>query len=249
MSSRRFLGWVSMAVLCVGCAKGILDEDGGNSGNPDAPIGGNPDAPVGGNPDAPVGGNPDAMPMTRTLTQTSSDTMVSGNSVSCNQTDGLGVQTHDDNSYFRIFDLPGSGINSAFNVTQVTVGIETAVGGIGSQPATVRLYRLNGTPSLANLTQIASTNVTVPDQDLTLLNVNITGTAPAGSKLAVEFFTPAGHTDGNNIFIGSNTSGETAPVYLVAAACSITDLTAWSALGVSVLTMHAIIKVTGTYNP
>jgi hypothetical protein len=109
------------------------------------------------------------------------------------------------------------------------------------------LYTLSGAPSLATLSQLATTPVTVADQTATLLQVPIAATAPAGSKLVVEFATPDGAPGGNLLFIGSNTSGETVPSYIVAPAtgCDITDLTATNTLGA---TMHVVLKVTGTYN-
>jgi hypothetical protein len=191
-------------------------------------------------------GNPDAAPMMRTLTETTNDSIVAANSVSCNQDDGIN-QNHRNNRYFGVFDLPGLGINSAFAVSSVTFGIETATSLGGSQPGTVLLHRLTGGVSLANLTQIASVPITIPDQDAQLFTANITGTAPAGSQLVVELFTPDGVPAGNNLFIGSNTGGETAPGYIVAADCSILDMMTTAAIGFP--TMHIVMKVTGTYNP
>ncbi len=239
MASRTLVS-LAMAVLALGaCAKGNVGDDDGGTGGPDAPIGGPADAMV--------TITPDAAPMMRTLALTTNDTIVSANSVSCNLDDGLGTQNHRDNRYFRVFNLPSLGINSAFVVSSVTIGVETATSGTGTQPATVVLHRLNGAVALANLTQIASQPITISDQDLTLLNVNISGTAPAGSQLVVELFTPDGVTPGNNFFIGSNTAGETAPSYLVAADCSVPDMMTTAALGFP--SMHVVMKVTGTYNP
>jgi len=42
----------------------------------------------------------------------------------------------------------------------------------------------------------------VTSQTLTILDVPVTGTAPAGSKLVVDIFTPNGQTAGNSFFIG-----------------------------------------------
>jgi hypothetical protein len=242
MASRTQV-WLATAVLALGaCAKGNVgdddDDDGGTGG---------PDAPIGGPADAMVTTTPDAAPMMRTLALTTNDTIVSANSVSCNLDDGLGTQNHRDNRYFRVFNLPTLGINSAFAVSSVTIGVETAISGTGTQPATVVLHRLNGAVALANLTQIASQPVTIPDQDLQLFTANISGTAPAGSQLVVELFTPDGVTPGNNFFIGSNAAGETAPSYLVAPDCSVPDMMTTAALGFP--SMHVVMKVTGTYNP
>ncbi len=229
--------------LWTACAKGDVSIDGG-PGGPDAPIGGNPDAPVGGNPDAPVSGGADAAPMTRTLAHNTSDAITAGNSAACNNGTG-----HEDNRYFRVFDLPTLGINSAFQVTGVTFGVEEAIGAVGSQSVTLRLHTLNGAPLLANLSQIATTTTSVPDQTATLVNASISATAPAGSKLVFEVFTPGPATSGNLMFIGSNAGGQSAPGYIYAPAtgCDITEMTDLAVI--SFPSMHMVMKVTGTYNP
>ena len=44
-------------------------------------------------------------------------------------------------------------------------------------------------------------------------------------------FTPEGQTAGNSFFIGSNAAGQTAPSYLAAAACGVTEPTDTAAIG------------------
>src|SRR5205085_2443449 len=86
-------------------------------------------------------------------------------------------------------------------------------------------------------------NVTVADQSGTILNVPITGTAPAGSQLVVEVFTPDGTATGNLIFIGSNSAAETGPSYLSAADCGINTPTTTTAIGFP--DMHIVMNVNG----
>jgi hypothetical protein len=177
-------------------------------------------------------------PNATTITHSLSQTIIQFNSVSCNA-GGL----HTDNSYLRVFDLPTFGINSAFNVTNVEIGIETAAGATGSQPATVNLYTLDGALSWANLTLIGTADIVVADQDLTILNMPVEGTAPAGSVLVVEFFTPNGQADGNSLFVGSNNLGQTDPTYLAAADCGVSEPTDTGSLGFP--DMHLVMNVTG----
>lgn len=233
----------ALVALLAACAQGEANQQG-----PDARVVDFPDADPAA-PDASPPGTPDAgpgTPMMRTLSQTTADTIVAGNSVSCN---GGDPPTHSDNRYFRVFDLPAAGINSAFQVSQVTVGIESASSGTGTQQANVILHTLTGTPALANLTQLSSSPVTVADQGAGLRDFAVSATAPAGSKLVLEFATPDGTLAGNLLFIGSNAAGENAPSYIVApsAGCDITDLTTTGAIGFA--TMHVVMKVTGTYTP
>lgn len=153
------------------------------------------------------------------LTHSTSQTIMSGTSVACSAS-GL----HTDNSYFRTFDLVSDfGINNSIEVTSVDFGIELASGATGSQPATVNIYTLSGALSWANLTLISSESISIADQSLTVLNVPISGIIPSGSVLVVEVFTPNGQVDGNSFFLGSNNLGQTAPSYLAAGDCGITE--------------------------
>ena len=175
-----------------------------------------------------------------TITHSVSDTIIAG-SVACN---AGGI--HTDNSYYRAFTLADFGITQDFNVTMVEIGIEQANGGGGTQPITVNLWTSsqpfpNGFPG--SLTQIGTANINVPDQALTLFQIPVTGTAPAGSELVVEIFTPDGTAGGNSFFIGSNSLGQTGPSYILAAACGITVPTDLAAIGFP--NMHIVMSVTG----
>ncbi|MBT8379877.1 MAG: T9SS type A sorting domain-containing protein [Ignavibacteria bacterium] len=185
----------------------------------------------------PLNNNTDAITITHSATQT----ITSGNSVSCNA-GGL----HTDNSYFRAFDLNSFGITNDFNITEVSIGIETCTGAGGTQPITVNLWTSSqpfptGFPG--SVTQIGTATLNVSDQTLTVFPIAVTGTAPAGSELVVEIFTPDGQTAGNSFFIGSNADGETGPSYLLAADCGITTPTTTGTIGFP--NMHIVMNVTG----
>jgi subtilisin-like proprotein convertase family protein len=202
-----------------------------------------------------------------TITHSSSQAITPLNSVSCN--DGVG---HTDNSYWRAFSLTAFGITGAFDVQSVDIGIEqaTAGGAAGApnkksiskskkgggkivtspngqgQPLTVNIYTSSqpfptGFPG--SLTLIGTASTTVADQSGTILNVPITGTAPAGSELVVEIFTPDGTATGNLFFIGSNSAAETGPSYLSAADCGVTTPTTTAGLGFP--DMHTVLNVNG----
>ncbi len=161
---------------------------------------------------------------TITLTQSTSQSIVAANSVSCNA-GGL----HTDNSYYRSFPLTAD-----INVCEVQFGIETAAGAGGTQPVTVNLYSGAGAfPATfpAGYTQIGTASLNVADQAATVFPASVAGLALAGTNLVVEVFTPDGQTAGNSFFIGSNSSGESAPSYLAAAGCGVSTPTATSAIG------------------
>ncbi len=182
-----------------------------------------------------------------TVTESSAFTVTAGNSTSCNQ-GGF----HDDNSYWRAFNLsPDFGITTEFHVCQVTIGVEAASTVGGSQPITVNLYTSDqafptGFPG--SLTLIGSTDTTVADQSLSLLTIPVSGTAPTGSQLVVEVFTPSGIADLNSFYVGSNANAETAPSYLSAPACGVTTPTATADLlpPPGFPNMHIVMIVDGT---
>jgi len=257
----RLLAVLATAALlgASACATGTTDVDSGVIDIPDAPVG-QPDAPVG-QPDAPVG-QPDAyVPPTPdayvppapdasgsgtpiTITQSTSQSIASLNSVSCNNE----IDGHAENSYYRVFTLSTHGITSQFDITSVEVGIEDAISGTGGQqPATVYLHTLSGAVATANLTQIGTAAVSVSDQALSTIDVNVTGTAPAGSTLVVEFLIPDGQTDGHFLFVGSNTATEDGPTYIRAPDCSVADMSTTASIGEP--DMHWVLNVTGNHYP
>jgi hypothetical protein len=184
---------------------------------------------------------PKAPKGSQTITESTTQNIVAGNSVACNN----GV-SHTDNSYLRAFDLASFGITTDFDITDVSIGIEQSTSGSGTQPATMNLYTWNPADpfTFANFTLIGTADTTVSDQNLTIIDVPVTGTAPAGSTLVVEFFTPDGSAGGNLLFVGSNADGQTAPTYLAAAPCGVPDPTDVAALGFP--GMMLVMNVTGT---
>ncbi len=177
---------------------------------------------------------PDAV----SITHSASQTIIAGNSVSCNA-GGL----HSDNSYLRVFTLADFGITGPFDITSVDIGIETAAGAGGTQPVDVNLYTLSGSLIWANMTLIGTTSTTVSDQSLSIVTIPVEGTAPAGSTLVVEFFTPDGQAAGHSLFVGSNNLGQTAPSYLAAADCGITE--PGDTAGIGFPEMQIVMNVTG----
>ncbi len=174
---------------------------------------------------APAGGS-------TVLTQsTDPNTIIAGNSVSCNAA-GL----HADNNYMRRFDLDGEfGITGLLTVDSVDIGIETATGAGGSQPISIILHSIaNADPLLfANLTEVGRLDTTIADASAVIQNFVVTSSAidPATDDLVLDVFTPDGQAAGHSFFIGSNNLGESAPSFLAAAACGINEPTATGAIG------------------
>ena len=157
-----------------------------------------------------------------TITESSSQALIAGNSVACNDnTTGFTVENH----YWRAFNMSTFTGGQAYNITSVSFGIEQATSGSGTgQPVTVNLYTNSGAPFPGGTRTLLATSgsINIPDQSLTIFNQPITATVPAGTlELVMEVTNPDGVAAMNMFFIGSNTSPETGPSYLSAADCGV----------------------------
>lgn len=180
-----------------------------------------------------------------TITESTSQTIVTGNSVACNN--GFGTT---ENHYWRAFDMNTFTGGQEYDVTSVSFGIESATSGTGTgQPLTVNLYANNGAPFPGGDWQsnlIGTTGeINIPDQANSIFTAPLTATVPAGTlELVMEVMTPDGTVVGNLFFIGSNTDPETGPSYLSAADCGVTDPTPTGDLGFP--DMHIVMNVNGS---
>ena len=141
----------------------------------------------------------------------------------------------------------GIGPADTYNVTSVDIGIENANDGAGAgQPVTIRLYQqTSGTFPGGTRVQIGTTTATVQDQTLTVLNIPITASVPAGtSQMVMEVFTPDGQVAMDHFIIGSNSLGQSDPGYISAAACGFPDPTDLTTLGFP--NMHMVMNVNGS---
>ncbi|MEO8197669.1 MAG: proprotein convertase P-domain-containing protein [Thermoanaerobaculia bacterium] len=173
----------------------------------------------------PRGSSPRGTCGTNSLTQSTTQTITAGNSVSCNA-GGL----HTDNSYWRAFSI--AAFPGGFNACEVEFGIEQATGATGSQPVTVNVYSSTGAAFPGGTLVLQGTaTVNVADQAATVLSVPLAATIPAGAQMVAEIFTPNGQAAGNSFFIGSNADGESAPSYLSAADCGIATPTTTGTIG------------------
>jgi hypothetical protein len=174
-----------------------------------------------------------------TITHSQSQDIVALNSVGCSPDAGVSTT---ENGYLRHFVLDDFGITSDFDVTSVSFGIENLS---IEQAATVNLFRMvdpAGPFVYANFESIGTTDVTLPAQQMTIADVPVTGTAPAGSTLVVEVDVPDMSGVGA-FFIGSNPNGQTAPSFLRSASCGLVEPTDLAALGIP--DMHIVMSVTG----
>ncbi|TVQ30192.1 MAG: hypothetical protein EA370_13915, partial [Wenzhouxiangella sp.] len=170
------------------------------------------------------------------LTHSASFDIMTGNTSVCS-TDG-GTTTRS-NAYLRVFDLADFGILDAFEVEEVTFGIENSNVEIDVD---VNVYTLDGDFLYENLELIGSTTTTLAPSSLTLVNVPVSAFAEIGSTLVVEVQAP--NLTGIGAFRpGSNQAGETAPSYIVSPACNVPEPTSFADLGLN--DVNLVMSVTG----
>jgi subtilisin family serine protease len=161
-----------------------------------------------------------------TLTHSSSQDVTTGNSVAC-----LAGET----KWLRTFTLEDFDIDGELAVTNVSFGVEVV---FVAADVTVNLYELDGEFVYSNMTLLGSSDVTLEHQERTMVEVPVTGTAPAGSTLVVEVV----GTD-SEVIIGSNAEPETAPSYIAAEECGNAEPATLEDVGFP--DMHTVLNVTG----
>jgi hypothetical protein len=174
-----------------------------------------------------------------TVTHSESPTIVAGSSMACAKSRGVATTAA---GYLRHFTLGDFGIVGDLDVTSVGFGIEALSG--AAQDVTVNLYTMaesDGRFEYGNFQPIGSAAANLGKQAMTMVEVPVTGTVPAGSTLVVEVAVPELARAG--FFIGANPSGETAPSYLRAAACGLPEPAPTAALGLP--GMQILMTVTG----
>lgn len=126
-----------------------------------------------------------------------------------------------DNSYFRVFRLADFDIEGDFQVADVQIGVESAEGSDGTQPAQVFLYTLPEDRALQrpDLELVVMQSYQIPDQQISIHTMPISAVIPAGATLVVEFFVPDGSQRGDRFSVGCNNDGQRDPSYIEAPSC------------------------------
>ena len=172
-----------------------------------------------------------------TISHSNSMSVTAGNTVACSPDGGVSTSI---NSFWRVFSLNDFGIATDFDVEEVSFGIENLS---VSADIDVTLYTLDGAFVMANLTQIGSATASLGPQSLTVVNVPVSGSVPAGGTLAVEISGPD-LTGVGAFFAGSNAAGETAPSYIQSSACGLAEPTTFAGIGFA--NVHLVMEVTGS---
>jgi hypothetical protein len=235
--------WRSSLICCALLVAACSAQAGNPAGSEAAP------APVdGGSLFADGGGSADAAPVAVTLTQSTSQDITPQNSVACIEQDADGNPIeHRENSFYRVFNLEEMGVAGRLETSSVGVAIQSADSPNADQPMSVLLHTLSGNVlEVDRLTALGRADIRVANQGAGIIDVPLTATAEAGSRLVVELYLPDAAGGGNLIFPGSNAGGQSGPTYLRAATagCDLPEPTDLAAVGFP--DMHLVVSVSGT---
>ena len=208
-------------------AQSLTTADGSTSGGP-----------YNENP-GPISFNPDA------LTQSVSDVPEDGNTVACGSAAGT-----TENHWLRLFDT--TDLPLGFVVKSVDMAIQQADDPVtNSQDLVVDIYSLDPLDAFtfANMV-LQGTSGPIPIADQTCcsnINVPVGATVPAGDHLIVDMWIGDGQPNGAFFRVAGNSSGQTAPSYLAAAACGLADPFDMADIGFP--NVHLIMTVNGVLVP
>jgi hypothetical protein len=180
---------------------------------------------------------------TKTLSETTSQTIAAGSGIGCNDPSGFGT---DATNYYRVFDLATFQITTDFHVTMISFQVDESIA-MGNGAVRVGTYA--GTPAQTltpgSMTVLASSaTVSLPDTQTGMINAPIAATIPAGSKMFIEVDVPDGQFLGD-FYMGVNAGGEMGLGYLSATGCSVnTPTSVTQLLGAET---DLLMTVTGTY--
>lgn len=180
-----------------------------------------------------------------TITQSASQAIKPGNSISCNL--GPPEYLNYETNYWRAFNMTVLTASQPYEITSVSFGIESAFTRAGwGQAMGVILYTNAGGPFPGGtLTEIASRSINVLDQAQTVLTMPLSVTIPTGtSELVMRLFSPSGAPIGASFLVGSNAAGQTGPSYVSSAYCGNPTPTDTAALGFP--NMHIVFGVNGS---
>jgi hypothetical protein len=167
------------------------------------------------------------------VTQNSSDTIVDGDGISCNDnTTGFAS----DNQFYRRFDLGKYGAANGFSVTKMTAAVEVGDATNGSVPGHFVVYAMDHSVgadfTIANLGAPLATvpvNLFTATGDV-LISAPVSATVPAGKDMVIEVSVDAAATD-QVFYPGANEAAESGTTYLSSAGCGIDEPTALGDVG------------------
>ena len=128
--------------------------------------------------------------------------------------------------YLRVFNADDEDVDTELHIEDVTFGVLESY---GSPSVTVNVYRVNGTPTYANMELLGSGVEVLPDFEDGLYSIPVSATILPGENFAIEIVVPGSQYNG--VIMAMNQGGETAPTYAASDFCNVEEPTTLSSLG------------------
>lgn len=178
------------------------------------------------------------------LLQTTSNAVITNtNIVNCNTGGAMGYSSP--NSYARLYNLTTLGYGK-FEVTKVSFAVQRFfIGSAATFPVEVQVYASTGGAVTNNLTYKggATINITTAMEGTLVevpLAIPVLVTSP---EMLIVVAAPNGIPTSTGFYIGGNSNGQTAPAYLKAPDCSVSDFVSYSDVGGA--NKHVVLFPTG----
>ncbi|HTF90148.1 MAG TPA: hypothetical protein VK843_17165 [Planctomycetota bacterium] len=178
-------------------------------------------------------------------------TITPGNGIACHY--GPPTFYTSPTGYWRRYSPQARGMNANFNITSVSIGVETALAGFSapSQPATLKIWRdtTPGNPApIAGLTLLGSQAISIPNTSSQVLQFVLTTpiacNSNGGDDIVLELELPDGLAAQNEFFFGGNSTAELSPTYISANNCALPEPDTFAAIGFP--GSHMIFDLCGT---
>lgn len=137
------------------------------------------------------------------------------------------------NSFARLYNLTTLGYSS-FQVTKVSFGVyDFQLGTASNFPVIAQVYASTGGTADANLTLVGQTTINITSAMIGTI-VEVPFSTPANVTSPAMFIVvsaPDGTATTTKFLPGANSNGQTAPGYIKAAACGVSNFTSFTAAG------------------
>lgn len=122
--------------------------------------------------------------------------------------------------YLRVFDAAAEGINTEFNIDEVTFGVAEA---FGNPSVTVNVYSLDGPLLYANMELLGSGNDVLPNFQNGLYSIPVSAVVGSDETFVVEIVVPGSQFNG--VIVAMNNNGQSAPSYIASDFCGAPEPT------------------------
>ena len=179
------------------------------------------------------------------LLQTTNNVVAAGVVLACGSTPGLTSA----NSFARLYNLTALGYSS-FQVTKVSFAVQGfQLGTAATFPVNVEVYSSTGGTASSSLTLRGSATINITAAMVgTIVEVPLsTPVTVSSAGMLVAVSAPNGQPTSTGFYLGGNSNGQTAPGYIKAINCGVSEYATFASIGNS--NAHIVLFPTGNATP